>query len=557
MHTPFPRVPVCGPLPARRWRTSQPVAGGLPIPPIVTVEKRLAPRNPEFHGCPLRSSAYLFRGTGPALACPYDALVRGVRSTSEAESPSPEDMVARSQPPWALVASVLPAAAALLTRMPAIDLAYHVRAGELALRSGDVVRTDPFTFTHGGLPWLNQQWGAQVMFGWANRILGWAGVALTYAAATGAGFALLYAHCRRRGAIPRTAAVLALLGFIVATGPAPRPQALAVPLFAGTGLLLARRDRWTWLVPVLALVWANVHGSFVLAPLLVAFAIGDDLFAQRSASRSVWLLLLTVAATVVTPFGANVWSYALDIVGNDTIRHSVVEWRPPTPTSVVGAAFWGSGLAVAALAIARRHSVRPMDAARLIVFFALGAPAIRGTLWWCLVAPPVLAGWFAPMSEPEPRPHRHRPDALASVAAACVLALLPLALLLRSGIDPVTGASARLGADAPEVLVDATRRALPAGSRLLVYQPFASWFEFSNPGDPVMVDSRIELYTDRVWRDYDRAIGAEDDWEQILARYRVKGVVLPPGAVLKDDLAGSDGWSMVIDGPAGSIFVRD
>jgi hypothetical protein len=451
---------------------------------------------------------------------------------------------------------VLPAAAALLTRMRAIDLAYHVRVGELALRSGQVVRTDPFTFTHGGLPWLNQQWGAQVVFGWAHRLLGWAGVALTYAAASGAGFALLYAHCRRRGAIPRTAAVLALLGFIVATGPAPRPQALAVPLFTGTGLLLARRDRWTWLVPVLALVWANVHGSFVLAPLLVAFALGDDLFARRSAIRSIWLLLLTVAATAATPFGASVWSYALDIASNDTIRHWVAEWRPPTLTSVAGAAFWGSGVAVAALAVARRRHVRPMDAARLIVFFALGAPAVRGTLWWALVAPPVLAGWFASASAPERRPGGQRPDAFALVASACIIALVPLALVLRSGTDPVTGASMRLAADAPEVLVDATRRALPAGSRLLVYQPFASWFEFSDPEDPVMVDSRIELYTDRVWIDYDRAIGAEDDWEAILDRYDIEGVVLPPDAVLKDDLESAEGWVPVIEGAAGSVFVR-
>jgi len=469
---------------------------------------------------------------------------------------APTDPVAGSRPPWALVATVLPAAAALLTRMRAIDLAYHVRAGVLSLDSGGPIRVDPFTFTHGGLPWRNQQWGAQVVFAWAYRLLGWAGVALTYAAATGAGFALLYAHCRRRGAAQGTAAVLTLLGFIVMTGPAPRPQALAVPLFTGTGLLLTKRDRWTWLVPVLAVLWANVHGSFVLAPLLVLFAVGDDLFERRPVGRSIVLLVATVAATFATPFGPSVWSYALEIATNGTIRHWVAEWRPPTLTSVGGAAFWGSGVAVAALAVTRRRSVRPIDAARLVVFFALGAPAMRGTLWWALVAPPVLAGWFAVEPERDRRTGR-RPDRLALITSGFILALLPIAFFLRSGTDPVTGASMRLAADAPEVLVEATRQALPAGSRLLVYQPFASWFEFSIPEDPVMVDSRIELYSDRIWLDYDRAIGAEDDWDRILARYRVQGVVLPPDAVLKDDLAEADGWLMVIDGPAGSVFVRD
>jgi hypothetical protein len=482
--------------------------------------------------------------------------VQGPSAAVAAPRSVPTDADPGSRPPWALVASVLPAAAALLTRMRAIDLAYHVRAGALSLESGRLIDTDPFTFTHGGLPWVNQQWGAQLLFAGAYRLLGWAGVALTYAASTGVGFALLYAHCRRRGALQGTAAVLTLLGFIVATGPAPRPQALAVPLFTGTGLLLARRDRWTWLVPVLALVWANMHGSFVLAPLLVVFAIGDDLFDRRPVGRSVALLLITLAGTLATPFGPSVWSYALDIATNDTIRHWVAEWRPPTLTSVGGAAFWISGAVVAALALRRHRSVRAMDVARLVVFFALGAPAVRGTLWWALVAPPVLAAWFAAPPQRERPTERRRPDAPALIASACIVALLPIAFVLRSGTDPVTGASMRLAADAPEVLVDATRRALPAGSRLLVYQPFASWFEFSIPEDPVMVDSRIELYSDRVWLDYDRAIGAEDDWERILDRNRVQGVVLPPGAALKDDLENAGGWTRLIDGPAGSAFVR-
>jgi hypothetical protein len=71
-----------------------------------------------------------------------------------------------------------------------------------------------------------------------------------------------------------------------------------------------------------------------------------------------------------------------------------------------------------------------------------------------------------------------------------------------------------------------------------------------------MVDSRIELFPDGVWRDYDRAIAAVDGWERILDRHRIEGVVLPPDAVLRKPLSEADGWRRVIDGPAGSVFVR-
>ncbi|MGH7539723.1 MAG: hypothetical protein ACRELC_01870, partial [Gemmatimonadota bacterium] len=436
--------------------------------------------------------------------------------------------------------------------MRAVDLAYHVRAGELMLRSGQVLRHDTFTFTMDGQPWFNQQWAGQVVFAGAHRVLGWTGVVIAHAAAIGGGFALLYRACRRAGTSALAAALLTLLGFVAGSGSlAARPQALAIPLFTGTWLLLTRRDAWTWLVPLLTVIWANVHGSFLLAPILAAFALGDDLIARRSARRGTLILAATVLATFVTPFGPSVWSYAVGIAGNETIRNSVAEWRPPALVSLSGAPFWMSGVAVAVAAISRRRTVRPLDVARLLLFFALGVPALRATLWWALVAPPVVARWY-PAHEATHRQERRR-DPLTVTTATVIVALLPIALFLRSGTDPVTRAPVVLARDAPEILVDATRRVLPGGSRLFVFQPFASWFEYSLPEDPVMVDSRIELFSDAIWRDYKALLRAGPGWEMILDRHRIQGVILPPAEDedLTEALSAAPGWRVVEDGPAG------
>jgi hypothetical protein len=463
----------------------------------------------------------------------------------------------RADPPWAILSWSLPALAALLAKMRAIDLAYHVRAGELSLRTRDVLLIDPFTFTSGGRPWLNQQWAAQLVFASAHRLLGWAGVAITYAGAMASGFGLLYRSCRRAKASPRTAAVLALLGFMVASGSlAARPQALAVPLFTGTWLLLARRDRWMWGVPVLAMIWANVHGSFVLAPGLVAFALCEDLLQRKDPRPTLLLLLATAVATFVTPFGGSVWTYALDLVGNETIRSSVAEWRPPSPVSLSGGPFWASGVAVAIVGVSKRQEIRLIDVARLFVFFALGVPALRGTLWWALAAPPIVAGWFPARDPVVPAQSVESRRVPTLVATTIVLLALALTLSLRAGTDPVTGGPSRLAADAPEVLVIATREVLPAGSRLLVFQPFASWFEYSLPEDPVMVDSRIELFPSTVWRDYSLATRADRGWERLLDRYEIQGVVLPPGEPLGVALGETPGWALGAQTPSGSVFVR-
>src|SRR5713226_4368093 len=86
---------------------------------------------------------------------------------------------------WALLALTVPFIAAAASRMATIDLAYQVRLGDLMIDAHHLVRTDTFTFTAAGRAWLDQQWGAQVLFAEAWRGGGWATVAVLRAALTG------------------------------------------------------------------------------------------------------------------------------------------------------------------------------------------------------------------------------------------------------------------------------------------------------------------------------------------------------------------------------------
>ena len=52
-----------------------------------------------------------------------------------------------------------------------------------------------------------------------------------------------------------------------------RPQLLAIPLFILSAWILQTRGRHPGrlaALPVIAVAWANIHGSFVLLPLLIA-----------------------------------------------------------------------------------------------------------------------------------------------------------------------------------------------------------------------------------------------------------------------------------------------
>ncbi|MGZ4108452.1 MAG: hypothetical protein ACXVP7_02065, partial [Actinomycetota bacterium] len=77
---------------------------------------------------------------------------------------------------WVAIGVVLPAVATLAARLGTIDLAYHVRLGDLMLTTGRLARSDTFTFVANGRAWTDQQWLAQVLFALVYRAGAWQGL---------------------------------------------------------------------------------------------------------------------------------------------------------------------------------------------------------------------------------------------------------------------------------------------------------------------------------------------------------------------------------------------
>jgi hypothetical protein len=116
---------------------------------------------------------------------------------------------------WPLLVWLLPAAAVLFSRMPVNDLAYQIRAGALMLEHGHVLRTDPFTFTVLGQPWLDQQWGSQLLFNLAFRTVGWSGLVVVRAVIVAVAFGVTFAWTRRASGNVIVAAGLTLAALVV------------------------------------------------------------------------------------------------------------------------------------------------------------------------------------------------------------------------------------------------------------------------------------------------------------------------------------------------------
>src|SRR5437773_5974293 len=97
---------------------------------------------------------------------------------------------------WAALVVLIPMVVALLSRMGTTDLTYHIRAGNGILATHSLPRVDTYTFSVAGTPWLDQQWGAQVILAFAHRYGGFATLAFLQAAFIAVSLWFIFPACR-------------------------------------------------------------------------------------------------------------------------------------------------------------------------------------------------------------------------------------------------------------------------------------------------------------------------------------------------------------------------
>jgi hypothetical protein len=519
---------------------------------------------------------------------------------------------------WTFLGVALPMLATLLVPMPSIDLTYQLRAGAEILGGNGIPTADTWTFTAAGSPWLDQQWGAQVLLAAVYQVGSWTGLVVLRAALVGAAFWFARSTLRAAGCGRRPATVLTLLSFIVASPAlALRPQLFAIVLFAATMWILAKRrehPRRLWLIPVIAVAWANLHGSFPLVVVLVALGWLDELLRARAARSTaatqtgeptppgerahsagspervlgstgiVLIGAISAVVTLVTPFGIDTWRYVVSLAANPAVSGRVSEWRPPWPLDPTGLLFYLSVVAVLAVVWLRlradnfrirRETIVPF--ATLAVFGVLGAFTGRGLAWWAIAAPVAaanlahdgaLAAALPKALEPvrglfrdTPPGHSTRTNRLNGVLAA-VLLVAAVALLPAWRPTGPSGVPIATLSFAPELLTKKLEdlvgaRGIPAGVRTWNPQEWGSWLEFNVPTLSYAADSRIELFSNAMWDDFEQVATMQGDWKAILDDYDIYVVVLlPEQRAIAEALDDSAMWVVMYDEADGLIVAH-
>ena len=164
--------------------------------------------------------------------------------------------------------------------------------------------------------------------------------------------------------------------------------------------------------------------------------------------------------------------------------------------------------------------------------------------------PVILAELFpAPMVEAT-SPGREPKAPAVGIIAAMLVAVLVLLPWWRPN---------DLLSQAPPGITQYVIQNIPSGARMFVHQPWGSWFEYRTPDNPVFVDSRIEIYSSKVWSQYWTVSTGRPGWSRVLDRWGVGAVVTDRKdfALLIPRLRHSEEWRLVYRDQQGLVFARN
>ncbi len=410
---------------------------------------------------------------------------------------------------------------ALRASLPLRDNSFmwHVRAGVDQLASGEVIRTDPYSFTRFGEPWRTQSWLIELVYGQLERWfpgLSWTPWFLfaVVGAALGVVLAVLWA---RGGVHVGVLGALVTIGWLSQPYVQPRPVAITFVLFALTGVLMSVRRQMLWAIPLVIWLWAAVHGSFVVG--LVFF--GLDALRRRSRRQGVAVAIAFVAAGL-TAHGLAIWQVMLAFVANRDGLGLLQEWQPPDFTTPWLAAFLVVLLLVMVGLAAGRIPINALWVVAPAVVF--GLTSARSVLPAALL----LAPWLGHAVQAVPDRRETAANPLFVWATALTLAVSAVAVLARP------------------VRVDETmfpsQPAIDAGGRDRTFTTVAAagYLIYKDPGRLVLIDDRVELYGAELLRRYERAVNG-GEWRGLFTDYGIERALLPTDSDLLERLV-EGGW---------------
>lgn len=456
------------------------------------------------------------------------------------------------------------------------DSGWHIRSGEWILAHRALPGVDPYSFSKAAQPWFLWEWGSDVLMGLAYRIDGFRGLAALVAVTLSA---CSWMWCRLNFAAGGDFFLAALLSPLMVTTASlhwlARPHVFSWLFLLGALLYAEWREEaapapfaWAELLAISAVtaVWANMHGSFILAPVIAGvYAVAHflrpllwPLDAKTERHKAQWFVcagIAAIAGSFLNPYGWGLHAHVIPYLLNDALTKHVAEFqsfnfhdKDATQIALtMGVAALGGTLALlrgklSHFLLAALFLWGGLRSARVIPLVALAIlPMANGAVTGTLrVAQGLRQPLRKMLDDAIQYSSRIRTiDARLSGAGFLAAAVVACLLLLRAPLF-----SKQIGFPSNRFPVDASASVekLPQEARLLAPDSYGGYLIYRFGGArKVFFDGRSDFYGADFMNQYLVLINARPGWQEIVRSFGFTHALLPEESALKASLEQA-GW---------------
>jgi hypothetical protein len=484
-------------------------------------------------------------------------------------------------------------------------IGWHIRTGQMILTSHAIPHVDPFS-TQAAQPWFAWEWLYDLLAGWLESVAGLNGVVWFTAVVIAAVFGWALRLLLRRGVNLMLALVLVLLA-----ASASMVHFLARPhvvswLFTliwfwvldssgkKNSPSLFRPSRMLWFLPVLTLVWVNVHGGFLVGFVLLGIywcdtlwqwtrlkpEKFDDALRKIQAGRRVrvltWIGLLSLTATFVNPYGFQLHIHIYRYLSNRFLMDHIDEFLSPNFHYVAQKCFAVLLLLTLVALASKRREVEVSHG--LIILFAVysGLYATRNIPVSSVLLVLVIGPWLSDAIDRFKQSGARfsseevvEPDSFFGRMQAIDFSLRghlwPLAAIMLTGWIALHGGNMgsrqlmhaqfspkqfpvgavdyleKHGSDGKIVSID-------SWGGYLIYRLY--------PRARMVVDDRHDFYGEAFVKSYLKMVRVEPGWDEFLQQHPARYVLAPKKSALANILLETPAWHSTYNDEAAILFER-
>jgi hypothetical protein len=444
------------------------------------------------------------------------------------------------------------------------DLGWHLAAGDLIRHRGNIPFQDTWSFTLGDKQWFNLSWLWDVIASELFQYTGFGGLTLFVVACGAVIVGYLAYICLSNGASAIAASISVFSACLLypSFGTPPNVYLAASPntstmlfcaIFYGECL---KRTRW-FLLPLIMVLWVNLHGGFLLGFLIIGIFAGTALLRRNWADFKIHVLagLGCSVAIFINPLGWHIYDGVVATLGH-FVQAYITEWLSYFQNATMPGSIPGMIYILIFVGLELRSGISgpaPLESRLLSwLFLFLGLYEFRYMSFFFIFSTVPLALNIDRLLPGRLNDFEAQKSLLAAgIVGACAL---PLTFVQ---VEPALGL--------PQMISEQDALYLQrhfSHARLLNHWNVGGLLIFRTQGAvPVFVDGRAATaYPDDLLRDYFKLAQWEIDetaWDAILEKYQIDAVLwVKAHEPLRRFLVNKRGWKEEYAGLYETVYVK-